>query len=151
MYCTHCGKKIEDDMNFCPYCGQVMGSTEIDIKKEESVHKNIRKINSDSENQPTSALVLLGSAIMVFGYAIVCCNDKSEDVQILGLIIGFVAVLMAFFSYRKMKAHEEQKGLSGIGYIAYLICRVLLPIMEIIIGFVFIFAIVSLLMFLFKR
>ena len=22
MYCTHCGKQIDDDAKFCPYCGQ---------------------------------------------------------------------------------------------------------------------------------
>ena len=25
MFCTNCGKELQDDMSFCPYCGKSTG------------------------------------------------------------------------------------------------------------------------------
>lgn len=34
MYCTHCGKQIEDNSKFCPYCGGSLSSSDIGSAKE---------------------------------------------------------------------------------------------------------------------
>lgn len=34
MYCTHCGKQIEDKSKFCPYCGGSLSSSDTGSSKE---------------------------------------------------------------------------------------------------------------------
>lgn len=34
MYCTHCGKQIEDNSKFCPYCGGTLSTSDIGSAKE---------------------------------------------------------------------------------------------------------------------
>lgn len=148
MYCAHCGKEIENDAKFCPVCGQKVAGSEMasdigtgrgsdrgTVGEKKDTANNIRKANSDSATQPTSALVTLGVAVLICAYGIVCYNDSSEY-ETFGMILMGISVVLGIITFFKLKAHEKKYGLSGIGYIAYLICRILMPIMMIVMVFV---------------
>jgi len=48
MFCTNCGKKIEDDSKFCEHCGN---SIEDDLKKETSVKNENSIFSSDTQQK----------------------------------------------------------------------------------------------------
>lgn len=51
MYCRHCGKQIEEDSDFCYFCGeQVLRREEIDVKKEET-HEIDRRSDARGESK----------------------------------------------------------------------------------------------------
>ena len=39
MYCVHCGKEIEDNSNFCPFCGTKVYVKDIDLPKKLNENK----------------------------------------------------------------------------------------------------------------
>lgn len=59
MYCTHCGKEIEDDAKFCPYCKKELtasGGTDTKemLKKTADAVMNSAKVIGNSVNEATN-------------------------------------------------------------------------------------------------
>ena len=134
MYCTNCGKKIDDDANFCPYCNNKVSFGESHpISKE--MKSTIPKALSESENQPTGAIVSLGIAILVFAYGVVCFQDELVTNQTLGFFLIGISIIIECVGYHKLKVHKEKYGLNGIGYKAYLIGKIIFPILIVLLAF----------------
>lgn len=53
MFCSECGKKIQDDMKFCPYCGgKIVNLEQLEEQlKEEKVEEKIEKTQVQEQNQ----------------------------------------------------------------------------------------------------
>ena len=71
MYCTKCGKQINDDGAFCPYCGNPRNGGNNNVSKE--VKKEKKKINA-------TIPIIIGLVITFFFFFIV----------VLGVIALFV-------------------------------------------------------------
>lgn len=71
MFCYNCGKKLEDDMIFCPYCGAKMVGK---VKKE---NKNIWKIAI-----PSFVMIGIIIAIVIGGYSKKLQNEENETESI---------------------------------------------------------------------
>lgn len=97
------------------------------------------KAQSDSERQPTSALVLSGVATILFIYGWLCL-DAGGDAIDFGVPFVLIAIVLGVVSYKKLKTYKEKNGLNGIGYIVYLIFKILIPVLAISIGLVIIIA-----------
>ncbi len=50
MFCTYCGKKIDDDTKFCPHCGNVVADS-----KKSSITDAVKKITNTAVNTAKSA------------------------------------------------------------------------------------------------
>ncbi|MBD5547743.1 MAG: zinc ribbon domain-containing protein [Lachnospiraceae bacterium] len=58
MYCTHCGKQIEDNSKFCPYCGNSLSTSDTEsvrevLKKTASVVMDSAKAIGNDVNEAT--------------------------------------------------------------------------------------------------
>ena len=50
MYCRECGKKVDQWVKFCPYCGAETNFPEEEIKKEEQAKKQSRSEQKDESD-----------------------------------------------------------------------------------------------------
>lgn len=63
MYCSHCGKQIDDDARFCPYCGT--GVTPVMPAGAEGgreAHSGARKTHAGVKNKPKKVLIGIAAA-----------------------------------------------------------------------------------------
>lgn len=85
MFCSNCGKKIEDDSKFCVNCGN---SVESDTKQETPIKKDEPSLNKETiqkkpEGQSTGmrTFILIGIVILICGglFYLISAMDKSES------------------------------------------------------------------------
>ena len=50
MYCRECGKRVDQWVKFCPYCGAETNFPEEEIKKEEQAKKQSRSEQKDESD-----------------------------------------------------------------------------------------------------
>lgn len=99
MYCSHCGKQIDDNSKFCRFCGYK-------IRKIEN--KEAPKFQLDAFlNQIVKNNALIGGVV----YLIIClmlliCRDKEETSSIVPMtfiIVGLVFPILAFWADYHLK------------------------------------------------
>ena len=70
MFCVQCGKKIEDESRFCPYCGaEVHGQSSTNGQNEDAESKKKEKYLK-REN--------IEAAVVIIGTAFVLIHDMSK-------------------------------------------------------------------------
>lgn len=74
MYCSYCGKKINENVKFCPHCNNKINTIQDEIA--------VKKKQSDSENQPTSAILGFVLAIFLCIYGVVCLKEEADKTWI---------------------------------------------------------------------
>ncbi len=117
MFCKYCGKKIEDNTKFCPYCGVGLSTSDTDNFKETSADssKEIETNMDDAENEQVQSNIE---------------NVKETDktakavLLVLSFIIGMVLSFITFLLIR----HSTLTGIAlivvpsiGFGLLAYAI------------------------------
>ena len=99
MYCSHCGKQIDDNSKFCRFCG---------YKIHEIENKEAPKFQLDAFlNQIVKNNALIGGVV----YLIIClmlliCRDKEETSSIVPMtfiIVGLVYPILAFWADYHLK------------------------------------------------
>lgn len=73
MYCEKCGKKVEEDSVFCPYCGAFLGEEEMEThtekSKEEDIEKDIIREQPKKGGKRTKVLLAVAALALVCGLA----------------------------------------------------------------------------------
>ena len=55
MFCSNCGEKIEENVNFCPYCGATLGSVQKEVAKPVQYQPQVQQPSySGPYQQPTA-------------------------------------------------------------------------------------------------
>ncbi len=69
MYCFNCGKKIEEDYNVCPYCGQQLKKTldSQENKKPVEEEQTIKQSKKKPSDKRSALLALLYFVIILVG------------------------------------------------------------------------------------
>jgi len=80
MYCEKCGKKVTEDMNYCPSCGNPLKKT---VKEEYSVLSEdlVKKIKQ---------LIHEGNVTRI-----IVKNEKGETLLEIPVTVGVIGVLLA--------------------------------------------------------
>ena len=108
MNCNKCGKQVNDDMIFCPYCGEKIYHNVIDIIEEEKVDPSVEK--GPWKNFAITGSVLgkislclfwfigVGVYLGVFGIVFSCLGRKSKvrhEMANVGFKRSLVATILA--------------------------------------------------------
>lgn len=116
MYCVNCGKKINDDVMFCPECGAAQERPE---QSGANTEKHVYGLENQPEVKKTSyntmsivGLSVSGASLVINLYGLVgvlgiilsiigliSCKKNNESGQILaiiGIVIGVLSVAFAF-------------------------------------------------------
>ena len=64
MYCVKCGKEIENNVLFCPYCGEMVASGKTDSAKNRKVEENIAKVISGGGKVLERVKEILSAAVL---------------------------------------------------------------------------------------
>ena len=82
MYCTHCGKKINENTNFCTQCGQKIEKKTSNYNIDTSLDKNKKEKNLEVISLIIGIISILGSFIF---------NIFVIPVAVTGIILGLQA------------------------------------------------------------
>lgn len=127
MYCTYCGKQIEDNSKFCPYCGKGFSPTDADDFAEITVNPSNMGENKicDVENEQVQGheeingssnkitkLVLSFIIGMVLSFITFLLIRYSSLTAIALIIISWI--IFGFLAYTIILKLCNSKGLSGL-------------------------------------
>lgn len=89
MKCKHCGKEIDDDSNFCEYCGESVNNDIVGIEKKHH--------NSNARKYWWYILCVVAVGILIFVFL---AGDNA--VKIVGVtIVVVVGMLLYYIALRK--------------------------------------------------
>ena len=91
MYCTECGKKIEDNLKYCPYCCS---------KNEEYTSSETNDIKTKTEKQDHRFPKTLKSRIWI----------------IIGIVLGFILLIVSILCIRRGVAQNKVDDIIGEWY-----------------------------------
>lgn len=101
MYCSNCGKEIEPDSRFCPYCGnQVNGGTnQSDSTSTQYYNPNQYNSNAGSDyDQSSTGLNILSCLIPLVGFILFLVYHSNEPIKAKACgkwaLIGFTVALV---------------------------------------------------------
>lgn len=111
MYCKNCGKEIEDNSFFCPYCGSSVNKKIVFERKATKVDK----VNSES------VFGAIGFAVSIFA---VWYSRYISANLIAAFFIAFIGVVLSCAGMREIKKGENELAFAGyiIGAFALLLC-----------------------------
>lgn len=77
MFCENCGKKIDDDVKFCEYCGAVINTLTISNEKSEQSGVTSKKISVKKEiNKPLIITIIIAVVVLIAGSAGIILFDN---------------------------------------------------------------------------
>ncbi len=101
--CNKCWKKIEDEVEYCPYCGE---------KNDMAANSNSGQnsgtgIDENNEDEPSMGMAIVGFLFPLFGFIIYLClkSEKPKKASsaangaVFGLIIGIVVAIFSNLNY----------------------------------------------------
>lgn len=98
MFCSKCGKQLEEGQNFCPNCGTAQQGT---------VVSSLNTTVQQSENPTTNTMAVVGFVLGLISLLI----------DFFGLI-GIVAIVLSVAGYMGCKQHNQKgKGRAVFGII----------------------------------
>ena len=114
MYCSNCGKPVEEDANFCKYCGAKIG--EQSKQKSSPYTKSLYKryITLPYKWQVTILcyiLWVLGWICAVIITGIECCDSDFEYALLWAFISVFIIPFASFAFYHIKRIQKEKKAL----------------------------------------
>ena len=109
MFCHHCGRQIDDNDRFCPYCGQ-----KNDVDSLPETEKGIRPYDAPEIIDDRAAHVLgilsiifgvlsLGTAGLILGIIGIAVAKKVDNrvLNIVGIIISAFMLILAALTYSR--------------------------------------------------
>lgn len=88
MFCTNCGKQIEDDSKFCPYCGAPVNNNNLNnIEQTPKQQTNIFQVEQTNVKTKNNSVILTGilagafALLVVIAIAVSVKMIKSKDVD----------------------------------------------------------------------
>ena len=77
MFCSKCGKQIEDDAKFCEHCGAVINTPTISNEKSEQSGVTSKKISVKKEiNKPLIITIIIAVVVLIAGSAGIILFDN---------------------------------------------------------------------------
>ncbi len=134
MYCDKCGKLIDNDAKFCPYCGAEIESQELEVQETEALEaEEVEDFNeTQGERGPWKAFATIGYILGLLGF-ILSFITIGLEIAIPGLVFSILG--------KKTKDEEKyEKARKGFGFalagiIIGFIASVILGIVLGILGF----------------
>ena len=115
MYCKKCGRKLEEGLEVCPFCGadiktgKVFGEKEVKVKEEKK-----KKIRTMPLKKGSSLYSVFGFVFSILGIV---------PLPLIGTILGLVLSSIGLHETRKTNANASGLGVAGL--IISLICLIL--------------------------
>lgn len=141
MYCSNCGKKLEDNAKFCPACGaSLIKPSKSEGNPDDGIFTPPKPLDMLSwhpkTEQPTKALVMEGIGLLFFIYLIIV-NGTGDFLDQIWLeekgpavfLIGLVFLVISHFMFKRYKKKHALYGFGYAGYIVSCIAAVLLAVM----------------------
>lgn len=106
MYCKKCGRKLEEGLEICPFCGadiktgKVFGEKEPKEKKEKK-----KKVKKMPVKKGSSLYSILGFVFSLLGISLL---------PLIGTILGFVLSSIGLHETRKTNANASGLGVAGL-------------------------------------
>lgn len=107
MYCTNCGKEIDDDARFCSYCGAKTDNYQIAV--------NYQPTNEVKPEQKTNGLAIAGFVVGIVSLW-------------LGVFFGITSVTGLILSTYAKKNREKYNRCNGLAVAGFIISIVSLGI-----------------------
>ncbi len=111
MYCTNCGKKINENNNFCPYCG---------IKTKNVIKDNIIKTNENGKKTNLIIFVIIRTIIEVLCVCLVLLVDFKIDYSIQLFLIFIIYIVLTIIANLVIKLEYQLRFKSNVYSIAIL-------------------------------
>jgi len=80
MHCENCGRKLTEDMNYCPYCG-------VQLKKTE---REVYSVSSDDLVKKIKEIIHEGNVTRI-----IVKNEKGETLLELPAAVGVIGAILA--------------------------------------------------------
>ena len=115
MYCKKCGRKLEEGLEICPFCGADIKTGKVFGEKEEKPKKEkVKKVHKMPVKKGSSLYSILGFVFSLLGIV---------PLPLIGTILGFVLSSIGLHETRKTNANASGLGVAGL--IISLICLIL--------------------------
>ena len=115
MYCKKCGRKLEEGLEICPFCGADIKTGKVFGEKEEKPKKEkVKKVHKMPVKKGSSLYSILGFVFALLGIV---------PLPLIGTILGFVLSSIGLHETRKTNANASGLGVAGL--IISLICLIL--------------------------
>lgn len=148
MYCVKCGKQIDDDVKFCPNCGQVIN--------KEIVKTNLNKVNMRERRKKSgieiciylSTLACIVSAWLLLHFSnqpgLLFTMKPGEEESLFALILSygalsifvFVLSIKALTSAARVKDNSAGRTMATIALVLALLACVILPVAATIVSYI---------------
>ncbi len=102
MYCGDCGKKLNSNSKFCPYCGSRVASENVTVvnSNEDSVNVTVVNSNEDSVNV---LLVIASFLVPILGVVlfVIYKDKKTKTSKAYGIaaLVGFISKMFFYVLY----------------------------------------------------
>lgn len=125
MKCKNCNHELNENVNYCPECGQKVDEIKVEVTKKEIVNEE-KRINKNMSNDTFFCVLSLlfltvGSSLATFFYQLA---EKVGSLEILGKVFTlspFIAFALAIYAKVKYPKSKFAKVL----FIVYLVLIVL--------------------------
>lgn len=119
MYCKHCGKKIDDDLSFCPFCGS-------EAEKKGSVRKEQDDVKEDWANGLGLSGFVVSIVALVYTFFLKTENDLIIVSLLGGLSLTATGLILSCIAMVKDKSAKNRLAFVGfiIGAVALIVCGV---------------------------
>ena len=117
MYCRHCGKKIDDDSEFCVYCGEkVEGKNSSEVMRAKNTDSEINKIDGNTESV---WMKFLGIIVTIVSIALGRFLGLAFFILLIPAVIGWY---LAFWYEKKVKTENSlTKFIAWINIVSWFI------------------------------
>ena len=103
MYCKNCGKEIEDDSSFCPYCGS-------------SVNKKIVVESKATKCDKGNSESCFGAIGFVVSFIAVLYSHSNIALWYVAFALAFIGIVLSCAGMKDIK-----KGENGIAFAGFII------------------------------
>ena len=148
MYCVKCGKQIDDDVKFCPNCGQVIG--------KEFARTNLNKVNTRERRKKSgieiciylSTVSCIVSAWLLLHFSnqpgLFFVSKPGEDESLVALILSYGALSIFVFALSikaltgaaRVKDNSAGRTMATIALVLALLACVVLPVAATIVSYI---------------
>ena len=100
MYCKNCGKEIDDNSTFCPYCGQQIAENADKFYNNGYNNQNNNNNNNKKESQVIGILAIVFSALGGFLgiiFSIIGLVIYKEEITVAWFVLGFILGICMIF------------------------------------------------------
>lgn len=97
MYCYQCGKQLEDEVKFCPYCGaQIDAHTQNQSGEYRPIDQNYQSPYPKQDDESSFGYALLSFFVPIVGLVLYLIWNKEYPLRAKSCIKGFIANIVVY-------------------------------------------------------